>query len=422
MPSRSAVLVAGVILAALVGGCITEDAALDINDARERPAAGRPTVVALLDSGINPYHVAFAAQPGQGVEAWADAFGAEVVRLSQAGEYAERVRADEAIWSGIEPGKLYAFAGTRVMAASFGAGPGDLPILDDMNHGTPTAAAAAREAPDALVVMLQVDTHGCNVDQPENCEVLVEAAAAMAWASEQPWIDVISSSLGYAGNPPYPPAAEPGVRAFVGASRSAHDRGKTIVNSAGNYLIPTLGSQFAGPAWVICVGGAQPAYHGEAVESSRGVDIVANYTEYLPRGESIDEYGWQLGTSFGAPLVAGTLARAIALAREQGGEGAIVSSALRDALNATAVPFSVEDFDPTGKPTNDTLYNLLTYGVPVVAGPAQQGWGYVHGGMAEEIARRVLEDDLAVPPGKATAAQYQAQWQSLRESYWSAQG
>lgn len=65
--------------------------------------------------------------------------------------------------------------------------------------------------------------------------------------------------------------------------------------------------------------------------------------------------------------------------------------------------------------------NLLTQSTPVLAPAVQMGWGYVHGGLADEIARRVLEGDYVIPPEKALTAQWQAQWQALREEYWSRQ-
>jgi len=54
----------------------------------------------------------------------------------------------------------------------------------------------------------------------------------------------------------------------------------------------------------------------------------------------------------------------------------------------------------------------------VLAQP-QMGWGYVDGGLAPEVARRVLENDLAPPAEKAQAMLFQAQWQKAREEYWA---
>ena len=409
------------ILLSMAAGCVApSQGAPSAEEAGAAPV--RPVVVAVLDTGINPYHEAFRADPGAGVERFADAFGAEVLRLSGEGTYEERRDADEALWDGLEPGRLYAFAGTRVLAASLSVPEGDPLVLDVEGHGTGVAGMAAREAPGALVLMLQVDVEYCSTGDPAACELGHRTSNAMAWAAEQPWIDVVTTSLTYPANPPSASSADPDVAAYVAASRLAHDRGKVLVNAAGNSPTPSAASQFAGPPWVIAVGGAQPSQRSEALESSRAVDLVANYTDLAPAADSVDAYEWVAGTSFGTPLVAGTLANAIARVREARGDaGPVATKDLRDALNATAVHFAATDYDASGQPTNDTVRNAYLRGVPVVVPFAQMGWGYAHGGMAEEIARRVLEGDLAPPPEKALAAEYQARWQAAREDYWARQ-
>ena len=409
-----------VVLSLLGAGCLAGDPAgtATTADAPEAKPRGRPTVVGLIDSGINPYHVAFRAAPGEGVERIAAEVGAQVVRLSMDGDFQMRLEADAAFWEGVEPGRLYAFEGTRVLAMSASQTPGRALILESFAHGTGVASLVTREDPDAFVVMIQADADGCSAMEPEPGCHMVDAAEPMRWLAEQPWVDVISLSLSYAGNPPYRPEAEPTVAPFVEASRLANDNGKIVVVAAGNYLVPSLGSQFAGPPWVVAVGGAHASQRSEAMESSRVVDVVANYSAYAPRRASVDGYGWTLGTSFAAPLVAGTTARALSLLRAQGAP-APTPAELRAALNATAAQFGPADFDPTQRPTNDTLYNAVTHGVPVVVPFAQMGWGLVHGGMAQEIARRVAEGDLAPPAEKETTAQHQARWQALREAYWA---
>jgi hypothetical protein len=216
------------LLLSIVAGCLSETKK---PAAQPQPDAALPcpAVVAPLDSDINPYHEAFRSAPGRGVERLASALGAEVVELRHQGDYASRVAADESIWDGMESGRLYAFAGT--------------------------------------------------------------------------------------------------------------------------------------------------------------------------------------------PVVAGTSARALQEVRTQGGNAP--PATWRSALNATAIHFSLSEWDPGNEPTDDPLYNTASLGAPVILPFAQMGWGYLDGGMATEIARRVLENDLTPPPEKAQTAQYMAQWQSLREQYWN---
>lgn len=375
--------------------------------------------MAIIDTGVNPYHDAFRAHPN---DLSVDdqpllASGAEMVNLSLNGTYEERVAADEAFWAGAAEGQLYAFPGTRLLALSTSHDPAQPPILDTWNHGTGLAALVAREAPEALVVMIQIDVSTCDPTRPmEECPILLKAAPAMVWAAEQPWIDVISLSIGDPGNVPFHSTYDPGMKPFVDASRLAHDRGKVVVVASGNYAAPPLTAYYGGPPWVVSVGGVLPNSRGESPDSGKGADVVANYTEYVPRAGSTDAYSWRTGTSFAAPVVAGVLARTISEVRARG-ENATPQE-LRDALNASAVQFQATEWDPTKPPTNDTLRNLVTHGLPVVAPFAQMGWGYVDGSLAAELARRVLEADFQIPPEKGTTAQYQAEWQALREAYW----
>src|SRR5438874_314949 len=98
----------------LLAGCTqTENSAkADLHAASaNRP---RPTVVALIDTGINPYHDVFrASSGGTRVDDYLDLTkGAELVHLSGSGDLAARRKADAGFWDHAEMGKLYAFSGT----------------------------------------------------------------------------------------------------------------------------------------------------------------------------------------------------------------------------------------------------------------------------------------------------------------------
>ena len=404
------------LLLALVGlaGCIDEghpgsvEASVAAND---RP--GGP-VIALIDTGINPYHEAFRAAPGKGVEAHAAGWGAEVVPLAAEGDLPDRLEADKAVWDALEPGKLYAFAGTRVLGISLSRSTDDAYLYDAVGHGTETMSVAAREAPEAVLVMIQVDVRWC----PSRCLAPLPLAPALEWVAAQPWIDVVSISVAYPGNVPQPSAANPDAQPALAASRKVADSGKMIIAAAGNHVVPSLQMYVEGPPWIVAVGGAQAKPHGEATFASRGVDVVANYSEWTAHPRSIDGMWWSFGTSYAAPGVAAVMAQALQMARDQGGVDSVPPALLRAALNATGAHFAATAWNPTSQPTNQTTANLASTHLPVVFAPAQMGWGYVDGGMAREIARRVLEQDFSMPPEKAQTAAYMAQWQSLREEYW----
>src|SRR5207248_3015171 len=119
---------------------------------------------------------------------------ASVVRLSESGDMAERKQHDADFWKGVEPGKLYAFDGTNLLAITMGKTPDDGHILDQIDHGTGTASVVAREDPNAIVVMIQANGTLCATGGRSSCLVHESVAQAMKWAASQPWIDIISVS------------------------------------------------------------------------------------------------------------------------------------------------------------------------------------------------------------------------------------
>lgn len=167
-------------------------------------AFGPQAVVAFIDAGINPYHVAFRDDsprayahpstylPGYPTDAVAVnlTFDAEDLRSA--------IEADCAEWAGMEAGVLYWFPGTRVVGATyllsewypFENAPYKCGLDEEAyperifggSHGTMVASRGAGNeygaCPSCLVVMVQGYDQG------------------VKWASEQPWIDAQSNSWG----------------------------------------------------------------------------------------------------------------------------------------------------------------------------------------------------------------------------------
>lgn len=348
--------------------------------------------------------------------------GADLLTLTKGPTFEEARQADEGLWQGLEEGQLYAFAGTRVLAISIGPPPQNTRVFDMTGHGTEVASIVAREAPESLIVMVQVDSDSCAASTGR-CPIIPDVAKAMEWIADQPWIDVVSVSLGWPADLPLSAAQQPQMTAYLRATERAHQNGKLIVNSAGNTPTVSFLDYFNGPPWVIAVGGMVPAAKGDAVESSRFVDVVANFTALVATKDSFDGYAWQSGTSFAAPLVAGTLADSIHRVRESiraAGElrAPPAPRDYRDAMNATATYPSSSEWNPTRWTSNDTKRELTMVSLPVLVGYAQMGWGAVLGGDSAKIADRVLASDLSPPPEKRDAAAHQARVQGLRESYW----
>jgi len=177
-------------------------------------------VVALIDTGINPYAPAFRdtsqlakQHPSTYIPGYPK--DAKALRLSlDASSMSKALKKDAGVWESVLPRQLYWIPGTKIIGAiSMGAGgrscnrevqgqqvpllppPAggqvnvgpDCPertILDDVGHGTMTASRAAGSprslAPGARIVAI---------------EGLGEQSSR--WAAQQSWIDIQSNSWGY---------------------------------------------------------------------------------------------------------------------------------------------------------------------------------------------------------------------------------
>ena len=239
----------------------------------DRPGAGIPVplgpahaVVALIDTGINPYSPAFRDTSPLGRKPpWKYIPGypknTPALRLSLGLSYDKAVKMDAHIWERVEANKLYWIPGTRIVGAiSLGSGgtncpeveappastatPGDCPerrILDDFGHGTMTASRAAGSphslAPDARIVVIE----GLG-------------AGSVNWAAEQGWIDVQSNSWITFVPPPVPNGV---INAFRDAAKkmvvlAASGNGAAFSQGAAptpTHLLSTA------PAGVVIVGG-----------------------------------------------------------------------------------------------------------------------------------------------------------------------
>ena len=130
-------------------------------------------VLALNDSGINPYHQAFRdcsaraqCHPSTYIPGYPRS--AKPLRLTlDAPDWGRAALADCKIWDGVKPGKLYWVPGTRIVGAvAFGV-PFDSEvcneplILDVHGHGTMTASRAAGAGhgacPECSIVSVQMN-------------------------------------------------------------------------------------------------------------------------------------------------------------------------------------------------------------------------------------------------------------------------
>lgn len=294
------------------------------------------TVIAFVDTGINPYHHDFRApefvhHPAEFIEGYpAEAAGVPLsFDVADTEGYDAARDADYDTLAELERQELYWFPGTRIIGGrsvangGTGAGRQDFPVIDESSHGTGVASVAAGQwygsNPDALIVMVEgLGMNGVN------------------WAASQPWIDVISNSWG----PGLPGRAEP--PSDMSATRDATRRGQSVMFSAGNGLrntnsstvpwgsadpcdckIPGHNSTFtsngSGPSWHLTIGAASPVngqahwWHGIPPDAiSFGSKWRAADAFGVTREDNRD-FG---GTSCATPITAGVLSSVILAARE----------------------------------------------------------------------------------------------------------
>ncbi|MEA2124532.1 MAG: serine protease [Solirubrobacteraceae bacterium] len=324
---------------------------------------GDATVVAVLDTGINPYHWDFAASrmPQQRntttgddmpldrpASQWLTGFAATTgfasfdrvdltLEENDATQRNDELReVDAGKWDAVQvstPQTLHAywFPGTKVIGAlTFNAGGQILGADDDHGVGTTSSAVGNLHGtcPECLLFFIQT---------PDGDDALGEKA--IDWAMQQPWIDAISNSYGYGSNDVYGRD-----RIYAGSNtalqRNASDRGQTIFFSAGNgienaFLVPnqTTFSSQEGPDWIMTVGAVSPGpddtyepivtgaldANGPYLGAGKPVDVAGVGSDYptaygAATVSATGSIGFG-GTSNATPQVTGLYARSLYLAR-----------------------------------------------------------------------------------------------------------
>lgn len=360
-------------------------------------------VIALTDTGINPYHEDFRApefihHPSRYIERYpADA---EAVKLSfpvaDKKGYEGARTADDLKWQLLQTKKLYWFPGTRIIGA-ISQGTGDTVdpwqerrVLDDQGHGTGTASVAAGQFfgsnPNALIV--SVEALGEN---------------SVAWASQQEWIDIVSNSWGNLANLPLGDPSD---------TKVGTDRGQIWAWSAGNGATNTNSSRvfppdgpvedpckcktpdsdnsmtdpWSGPSWLLTTGAASPINGQDHWWHSYPVDVVSFGSKWRAAGafgvkirpdeENIEtrDFG---GTSCATPVTAGVLSRIILEARE------ILGDTVGGQRPDQAIAVGPKSKAPKEGPLSDGVLTRLEAeeivqktAFPVPADPVKITWDY----------------------------------------------
>ncbi|HVL87456.1 MAG TPA: S8/S53 family peptidase [Candidatus Thermoplasmatota archaeon] len=419
-----------IAVAVALSGCLQPSSITDANQEDLQPTGdnagvGRPhVVVAIFDTGINPYHPAFRAvglpEPALIIP---DLPTYETVDLSFETAYDDALQKDRS--SSLEPGKLYWFRDTRILGYShYQSSSYRYAVLDEEGHGTAAASMVLKTNPDAII--LAVETF------PRGREIL-------PWAANQSWIDVFSISSGPVANIPAefispPPREQDGLRTAV-------ENGKLVVGAAGNEPVPPWMAPDPGAPWSIGVGGAWSNTRGETAVASKTPDFVSEFVVKVASKETTaDEWYWSTGTSYGAPFVAGVVSRAIYEVRETWGHGkSIIDGAyavhpdghrltntdVRLALNRTAAYWSPTDYSAPSDPTSCLVCTVGGATVPITpeipgtpVGPwLQMGWGFVNESTVPALVS-VLLGEIPLPEKPEGAKHFMDQIFKLREIYW----
>lgn len=332
-------------------------------DASTDAAVGDATVIAIIDTGISPYHWDFLASRmpqaldanpandlplDQAPDTWLPgfpdpeaAFRGSYNRVDLALDENDPRRtfnelraqpADAAKWETIESStpdaiNYYWFPGTKLIGAVTFAPEGRIhePPEPYGPHGHAVAGSAVGNfvgtCPECLLVFVQIEP--AETAEQRNRQFV----AALRWALAQSWIDVVSSSQAIVvpltpGDAVYPDWLDSTFD--VDIARTAAERGQTLFQAAGNgldanFLVPnpTLTNSYMGPDWLVDVGAV--AYSGEHVSGAgKPVDIAApavNYPISHPDAGIGGHPRRTFGTSLPAPAVAGLYAQALYHAR-----------------------------------------------------------------------------------------------------------
>ncbi|MGB0652022.1 MAG: S8 family serine peptidase [Thermoplasmatota archaeon] len=323
-------LLASLLVAAGLAGCLGGDDGSPTTDDTDRglhphrdpthPDFQPNVVVAVLDSGVNPYHSEFAEhyEHGDPASYIPNYPGAEVLDLSDweaPGDGFNHDNKDTAIWGATEPDTLYRVNNSKIVGLISITGSGDPSIgtgaglLPGGGHGTMTASRAVGNT---------VSVGG------EKIRVVVVVGITLEsvqWVAEQEWIDMVSISSG-ASLGIFAPGAANALSPNMMQAYQALAEAKPFFASSGNGVGNTGTAGF--PTWLRGPSGIPDAISVGANENG-DMAIWHNWQPYVvadgcanpaAEDESADEVtDTGGGTSSAAPYSAGTGAEILWQAR-----------------------------------------------------------------------------------------------------------
>ncbi len=380
-------------------------------------------VVAVIDSGMNPYHEYFHAggplykdsAPTSVTPAVLKEFGIDrdhIIPVTRTGKFEEDFAKDKKSFEGIKKGEPYWFEGTNVIGISFEDGNHLRPDGTASTHGIGTAAAVLTANPEAIVVAVE----GINASSEE-------------WAFTYPAVDIITTSYG-------PITSAPTLNHLSSSYTGVVGNGKVHFGASAND--PTWSSldETSGPWWSIGIAGFEEgSANGRQVSSGQVPDFVGDFTQELPYCRSCEEGLREVsGTSFATPRSAGTFSQILLIARRAAGHSGGISGAgtktpklvtgrysftnwsMRRALEESAYYPGVDDYmsegstDPTALPVVDQA--------PWV----QTGWGLISPKRQYEVVTETLAHlGIGAKPKRSKpqeACDFMTANMEARRTYW----
>ncbi len=398
---RDAILISLLVFVGGLSGCFGNDVVSDISAPEIDDNSFRSyTVIAPIDTGINPYHMHF--QTDEILPDWfIQSMGTTLVcNLSQNGTYQERVDADmETCWNKITTSDIVYFPGTRIFAQSPDGDSGVL-ILDDPSdgHGTAVTGAVIDADPDAVIFFVEGFSD-----------------SAVLAAGTHPMVDVITTSFGAIGSLPVPGIEDATKVAVI-------DNHKIHTGAADNTPSPAVQDATAGPPWSIGVSGyAEGDDDQKETMSGSYPDMASDWTQVLPNHQDIDGYHETSGTSFATPRTAGFLGHIMTTLRAQfndsgsggrngslvDGDVQITNSDIRNALNLSGWYPSFSSWNPGSGTTP----------ISPVLPCSQVGWGVLNWSNIDPMIEH-LNGVQTLPQRPSDVVTCMQTNQELREAYW----
>ena len=397
---RKALTMFLIVTVSLFSGCfgdygVVEDVTIVVEDGFRAYS-----VVAPIDTGINPYHNHF--RSNETLPQWLiEGLGTTIIcNLTMEGTYQERVDADqESCWTQITASDIVYFKGTRIFGTSPDMDSG-VPILDDPEdgHGTAVTGSVLDADPDAIIFFVEGFSDN-----------------AVLAAANQPLVDILTTSFGALLSLPVPGINDATKVAVV-------ENHKIHTGAADNSPSPAVQDATAGPPWSIGVSGyAEGDDDQKETMSGSYPDMASDWTQFLPNHQDVDQYHWTSGTSFATPRTAGFLAHVLTSLREEFGDSgsgardsALVNGSelvfnhqIRDALNRSGWYPDYGGWDPTSGTTP----------VSPILPCTQLGWGVLNWSNVDGIIAHLNGTSLI--PDRPTDVRLCMQAnQEAREAYW----